>query len=181
MTGILRSKTFPGENMSEMSAAPGAFYLGTDTVGIGCSFHCAVYLVVESWPPAMPVELVGRTVKRSPAFTAMVCSGFVEIVVFSGERHLRTFSFYNLRFYRRERRRSILFCISVILLFTCPLHCGDDRINIVINNAAYLKITIVFTYNVYQPHLYTAYPGLCLTRYGTSVHPLQKDIFHTDN
>jgi len=56
VTCVLFGEGFAEEYVAEVCVAFCAYYLGAETVGVGESFDCIFYLVVEARPAAVGLE-----------------------------------------------------------------------------------------------------------------------------
>ena len=78
-------EAFALKNVTQVCAASGALYLGSDSISVGETFHCTWDFFVEAWPAAVGFEFVFGAVEFGAAAFAYVCSVFPEGVVFACE------------------------------------------------------------------------------------------------
>src|SRR6185437_1573871 len=57
MPYIFWREVFAFKNMSQMSAAIGAYDLDTPAIRVGHPLYCARYFIIKTWPAAMRFEL----------------------------------------------------------------------------------------------------------------------------
>ena len=117
MPRILACKAFAKKDMPQMSTTSGTDNLRAHAVCVFQTTHRTGYLVVEARPSAMGFKLIFRLIKRCPTAFADVCTGFVEVVVFSGKRPLCVFMHDNGLFFGCQLM--IFHCVR--FLFICFL------------------------------------------------------------
>lgn len=89
MARIARRKPFSEKNVAEVSSTIAAENFCPVTVGVRHPGNRTLNLLVETWPPAVGIELVFRPVQRGITALACIETGCFVHVVSSGKRAFR--------------------------------------------------------------------------------------------
>lgn len=91
MSHVFLCEPFSLKHMSQMAFASGAHNFGALSVGIGQMNHGTLNLIIKTWPPAVRVELVRRSVQRRTALLTCVDPLFFVVGVQTGKRAFGAF------------------------------------------------------------------------------------------
>ncbi len=102
MAGVAGSHLLADEDVSQVSAAGGANYLGASSVGVGQAAHRVRYFGVERGPAAAGVEFVIGAIQRGTAAAATIGAFFAMAIVFSAKGAFGSFMDDNARLFGVE-------------------------------------------------------------------------------
>jgi len=91
MPRVLGCESFANKHMPEVCATPCTYNLCPHPIGIWNMFNGTSYLIIKTWPAAVRIEFVIRTIERRVALCANVCTFLLIVCILTGKRHLGPF------------------------------------------------------------------------------------------